>query len=319
MPTRHGNQQGSVSPRRISAKNERSLQAFEDQARVRYAERSAKGYVSMARAFIEWLGPIVLSDVRPQDVQAYQTHVYTLRKKDGTALSLGNQSNRLLAVKLFFRHLVKRGDVLSDPAARVEYPRREQRLPRGILSREEVRKLLAMPDASTPLGLRDRAVLEVFYATGIRAGELAKLKLSDIDTEDRVLRVLLGKGSKDRHVPLTRASVEALEAYLVHGRPHYRKAASSSWLFLAERGGKPYASLLNEIVQRSAIAARIEKHVTCHTLRHSIATHLLKGGADIRHIQILLGHASLHATERYTHVEISDLTKALKRAHPRGR
>ncbi len=303
----------------ILPKSERSLQAFEDQARVRYAERSVKGYVAILRSFLEWLGPVALTDVRPQDVQAYQTHVYTLRKKDGTPLSLSYQVAHLKAVKLFFRYLVKRGDLLSDPSAQVEYPRGEQRLPRGILSREEVQKLLAMPDTSTLVGLRDRAVLEVFYATGIRAGELAKLKLTDIDTEDRVLRVLLGKGGKDRYVPLTKAAVEALEAYLVHGRPHYRKAGSSSWLFLAERGGKPYSALLNETVQRYASAAGIEKHVTCHTLRHSIATHLLKGGADIRHIQVLLGHASLKATVRYTHVEISDLTKALKRAHPRGR
>lgn len=188
-----------------------------------------------------------------------------------------------------------------------------------MLTREEARKLVESPEASSPPGLRDRAILETFYATGLRAGELTRLNCSDVDTEDGVLRVVLGKGSKDRTVPLTRAAAEAIEAYLLHGRPHIRGASASPYLFLALRGGRTYASLLNDVVQAAASRAGIEKHVTCHGLRHSVATHLLKGGSDIRHIQALLGHSSLSATERYTHVEVSDLTKVLRRAHPRGR
>jgi site-specific recombinase XerD len=187
------------------------------------------------------------------------------------------------------------------------------------LTRQEARQLVEAPDTSTPLGLRDRAILETFYGTGIRAGELARLKCTDVDTEDRVLRVVLGKGAKDRNVPLTRAAAEAIEAWLAEGRPRTPGATRSAWLFLACRGGRLYASLLNDVVQEQAKRAGIERHVTCHSLRHSVATHLLKGGADIRHIQALLGHASLQSTERYTHVEISDLSKVLKRAHPRGR
>jgi integrase/recombinase XerD len=242
-----------------------------------------------------------------------------LRQKDGTPYSIPEQHHRIAVVKKLFRFLCRRGYVLSDPSGPVEYPRPEKRLPRGVLARDEARRLVEAPDLSTPLGLRDRAILEVFYGTGIRAGELAKLKTTDVDIEDRILRVLLGKGRKDRNVPLTRAAAEAVERYLVDGRPRIRGAVHSRWLFLALRGGRMYDSLLNNVVQDAAKKAGIEKHVTCHTLRHSCATHLLKGGADIRYIQALLGHACLGSTERYTQVEISDLSKVVRRAHPRGR
>jgi len=324
-PLRDQNQQGSVSSPihgvRATEKTGRIVKLFEDHVLVRYAERTAAGYVRGVRSFLEWLRghAIPLSDVRTADIEAYQAAVSALRKKDGTPYSMDVPVHRLSSVKTLYRFLYQRGYVLTDPSAPVGYPRRELRLPRGILSRDETRKLVEAPDTSTPIGLRDRAVLETFYGTGIRAGELSKLKCADVDTEDRVLRVILGKGSKDRNVPLTRAAAEAVEDYLVHGRPRIRGAAKSSWLFLALRGGRMYPSLLNELVQATARGVGIEKHVTCHMLRHAVATHLLKGGADIRHIQKLLGHRSLASTERYTHVEISDLTKVLKRAHPRGR
>ena len=306
---------------RAAAKTSRLLKLFEDHAHVRFAESTARGYVCGVRCFLDWLRErgIPLVDVRTADIEAYQVDVCALRKKDGTPYSVDLQVQRLSSAKTLFRFLCRRGYVLTDPSAPVVYPRRELRLPRGVLTRQETRKLVEAPDTSTPLGLRDRAILETFYGTGIRAGELAKLKTIDVDTEDKVLRVLLGKGAKDRNVPLTRAAADAIEAYLLHGRPKICGAVKSPWLFLALRGGRAYPDLLNGIVQDAAKKTGLEKHATCHTLRHSVATHLLKGGADIRHIQKLLGHRSLQSTERYTHVEISDLSKVLKRAHPRGR
>ncbi len=128
-----------------------------------------------------------------------------------------------------------------------------------------------------------------------------------------------GKGRKDRNVPLTAAAASAIERYLLEARPKMRGARRSQLLFLAPRGGRLHTSTLNDIVQHHAKKARVKRHVTCHTLRHSVATHLLRGGADIRHIQALLGHASLQSTERYTRVEIQDLQKVIRRAHPRGR
>jgi integrase/recombinase XerD len=311
----------SALPRVRAEKTSRLLKLFEDHALVRFAEGTAKGYVRGVRSFLGWLEgrDVPLVNVRTSDIEAYQANVCALRKKDGTPYSADLQVHRLSSVKTLFRFLYQRGYVLTDPSSPVEYPRREMRLPRGILTREETRKLVEAPDTSVPLGLRDRAILETFYGTGIRAGELAKLKTTDVDTEDKVLRVLLGKGAKDRNVPLTRAAAEAIEVYLLHGRPKIRGAVKSPWLFLALRGGRMYPDLLNGVVQAAGKKTGLEKHATCHTLRHSVATHLLKGGADIRHIQKLLGHRSLQSTERYTHVEISDLSKVLRRAHPRGR
>lgn len=324
-PLRHPNQQGTVSSpvRRVSLarKTEKLLRLFEDHVFVIHAEKTAQGMMRAARLFLFWLEDqgVPLIEARTADLESYQRHVCALRQKDGTPYSIPEQHHRIAVVKTLCRFLVRRGFILSDPSGPVGYPRPEKRLPRSVLARDEARRLMEAPDTGTPLGLRDRAILEVFYGTGIRAGEMAKLKTTDVDSEDRILRVLLGKGQKDRNVPLTRAAAEAVERYLVDGRPKIRGAVRSRFLFLALRGGGMYASLLNDVVQQAAKRAGLDKHVTCHTLRHSCATHLLKGGADIRHIQVLLGHACLSSTERYTHVEISDLSQVVKRAHPRGK
>jgi len=297
------------------------MKLFEDHLFVRYAEKTASGYLRSAQVFLDWLAArgLALVDVRTEDVQAYQMDLFAARKKDGAPYSIADQMQRLAAIKTLFRFLCRRGYLLADPSAPVEYPRREQRLPRGILSRKEARLLVEAPDTRAPLGLRDRAILETLYGTGIRAAELSNLTTSDVDTEDKLLRVVLGKGAKDRNLPLTNAAAEAIEAYLTHGRPRMRGARSSRRLFLALRGGKLHNDGLNQMIGEWARRAGIERHVTCHTLRHTIATHLLKGGADIRHIQVLLGHRSLQSTETYTRVEVSDLGKVLRRAHPRGR
>ncbi len=225
--------------------------------------------------------------------------------------------NQIKAIKCFFRFLYRRGDLLYDPAARLAYPRVEKRLPRTILTPEEVRRIIEAPRIKVRLGLRDRAILETFYATGVRAGEMGRLGPYDVDTAERLLRVVLGKGSKDRNLPLTRAATRAIEAYLTKERPKLAKGCSR--LFLGSRGGPMSRGMLGTVVGHWTREAGIHKRVSCHTFRHSVATHLLKGRADIRHIQVLLGHRSLATTERYTRVEVSDLREVLKRAHPRGR
>ncbi len=153
----------------------------------------------------------------------------------------------------------------------------------------------------------------------MRVSELIGLSLHDVDTEERTLRVVKGKGRKDRVVPLTHAAVEAIEAYLAEGRDELHPRPGVSNLFVTAQGRPMHRTGLCLLVTRWAFKARVKKHVTCHTFRHSVATHLLKGRADIRHIQALLGHASLSTTERYTHVAIEDLRAVVRRAHPRGR
>lgn len=315
-PPRHGNQQGTVS-----AKTSRLLQLYEDELAVRYTERTPPSYLPHVHAFLGWLSArgIELGAARTEDLAAYQSELFALRKKDGRPYAASYQSMRLSVLKSFFRFLARRGFLLHDPSAEIEHPKLDSRLPRTILTKEEARRILEAPDIKTPQGLRDRAILETFYATGIRVSELASLTPCDVDTEERTLRVVLGKGRKDRNVPLTRAAADAIEAYLMKGRPQLVGPRRVRFLFLQDRGGKMDRSTLARIVSHWAKAARVKKHVTPHTFRHSVATHLLKGRADIRHIQALLGHSSLRTTERYTRVEISDLREVIRRAHPRGR
>jgi integrase/recombinase XerD len=305
----------------VSARIARLLKRFEEEALVRYAPRTAAGYLRQVERLLDWLHGrgCDLTQVRTDDLLAYQTSLYAQRKKDGRPFASGSHKNAVMALKSFFHFLYRRGYVLSDPAAAVEYPRIERRLPRVILTRNEALRIIEAANEKTSVGLRDRAILETFYATGIRVSELANLTPDDVDTEERILRVILGKGRKDRNVPLTRAAAEAIERYLVKARAQLVGGKNARFLFLANRGGWMDPSTLNRIVQTWAKKARVKKRVTCHTFRHSVATHLLRGRADIRHIQALLGHASLQTTERYTHVEISDLQDVIRRAHPRGR
>ncbi len=305
----------------MSPKDARLLRLFADELRVRYARGTARNYASRARTLLAWLGErgVELVSVRTEDVLAYQGELYGQRKPDGKPFSGGFQKNQVKAIKCFFRFLYRRGYLVHDSAAAVEYPKLERRLPRTILTREEAKRIVEAPDRKTARGLRDRAILETFYGTGIRVSELAKLTPDDVDTEEGILRVIEGKGRRDRNVPLTRPAGEAIDAYLVGARPALLRRKDVRWLFLANRGGSMDPSTVNRIVQHWTRKAKVKKHVTCHTFRHSVATHLLKGRADIRHIQALLGHRSLATTERYTQVEIQDLKEVVRRAHPRGR
>jgi len=302
-------------------KTRKVLRLYEDHLHVRYAPRTPPAYMAHVDAFLEWLArrELDLLDVKAKDLHAYQTHLYAFRRPSGRPYAAAYQGARLVVLKHLFRFLCRRGFLLHDPAADLELPRLEKRLPRTILTRGEVYKLLAAPDARSPSGLRDRAILETLYGTGIRVTELCNLTPYDVDTEERVLRVVLGKGRRDRNVPLTRAAAAAIESYLVKGRPQLVGPHKLRFIFLQDRGGRMDRSTACRIVRTWAREAGIKKHVTPHTLRHTVATHLLKGGADIRHIQALLGHASLGTTQRYTRVEVSDLKQVIDRAHPRGK
>jgi integrase/recombinase XerD len=297
------------------------LRLYDDELRVRFSERTAVDYLGHASFLLRWLQEkgVGLFEVRPSDLFAFQSALLTLRMRNGKPYSIAFQSRRLSAIKSFFRFLYRRQYMLQDPAAPLQLPRVEKRLPRSILTPLEARRILESVRERTPVALRDRAILETLYATGIRAGELANLTPYDADTEEGVLRVVLGKGRKDRNVPLTRAAAEAIQAYLERARPQLVRATKAPFLFVQARGAKLQRATLARMVRERAAEVGVKKRVTCHTFRHSVATHLLKGRADIRHIQSLLGHASLGTTERYTRVEISDLKQVVRRAHPRGR
>ncbi len=310
---RHGNQQATMS-----AKTKRLLRFYEDELHVRYGERTITEYRSHVKAFSSWLSEqnIELPDVRTEDLQTYQNELLGQKRKDGKPYSLSYHHYRLTVVKSLFRFLYRRGYILHDPSKSLEFKVREKRLPRLILTEKETLDLIDSADEKTPSGLRDRAVLETLYATGIRVTELSNLGLWDVDTEEKMLRVVLGKGRKDRNIPLTTTAAEAIARYLDKGRPGL-VVSNKPYLFLADKGSRLQRAVLSRIVQKYAKKTGIEKRVSCHTIRHSVATHLLRSGADIRYIQMLLGHESLQTTQRYTKVEISDLKRVIERAHPR--
>jgi integrase/recombinase XerD len=304
----------------MSTKTKRLLGRYEEHIRFHCSERTAPDYLAHVRSFLGWISEqgVELLEIRTTDLQSYQNQLLGRKKKDGRPYSLGFQLNRLTAIKSLFRFLYESGYLLHDPASSLELKRKEKRLPRVILTPKETRQLIEAADEQTPAVLRDRAVLEIFYATGIRVSELSNLILADVDIEEKTLRIVFGKGKKDRYVPLTTAAAEAIEAYLELGRHKLVRSKNTPFLLLGDKGGRLHRAVLSRIVQRYAKKAGIKKHVTCHTFRHSVATHLLKGRANIRHIQKLLGHQSLQTTQRYTRVEISDLKKVIARAHPRG-
>ena len=307
----------------MSAKDQGLFRFFEDDARTRFARRTGEHYLADAQLFLGWLQDqgLALKDVRASDVQRYQGELYARRKGDGRPYAAATVALRLIAVKTFFRFLLKRGHLLFDPSSGLELPRTEKKLPRVILTESEAKRIVTAPRGTDPLTLRDRAILETLYGTGIRVNELIHLKPADVDTEERVLRVIAGKGKKDRNVPLTKAAAKAIDVYLALGRPALlERSPAAPWLFVGGRqASKLHRAQLGDVVKAWAKEAGVKKNVSCHTFRHSIATHLLRARADIRQIQALLGHSDLGTTERYTHVAITDLRRVIERAHPRGR
>ena len=219
-------------------------------------------------------------------------------------------------LRSFYRHLRREGILDTDPTANLVSPRRSQKLPH-VLSRGEVTKLLDQPRGTDPSALRDRALLELMYASGLRASEVTGLDVGDVDLEDLVLRAR-GKGSKERLVPVGRAAVDALQRYLARGRPALVGAREETRLFVNFRGGRLTRQGLYKIVRRHALSAGLADRMSPHTLRHTFATHLLAGGCDLRSVQEMLGHADVATTQLYTHLSSERLKDVYFRAHPRA-
>jgi integrase/recombinase XerD len=223
----------------------------------------------------------------------------------------------LSAVRSFHRFLLREGVTEGDPAVGVPRPRLPRSLPRP-LPVDDVGRLLEAPDAASPTGVRDRAILELLYGSGLRISELTGLDVDDIDADEGSLRVL-GKGGKERELPLGSFAREALDAYLTRGRPALATAVTRGALFLNARGGRLSRQSCARLLDRYVRRAGIDRRVTLHTLRHSFATHLLEGGADVRVVQELLGHASVATTQIYTLVTSQHLREVYETSHPRAR
>jgi integrase/recombinase XerD len=298
------------------------LVGFLDELRSRHSSPSYVGQAEQVlSAFLSHLNAKGIDDVRAvkgEDVAAWLRELRGRTTRQGAPLSLRSQHDYLAVVRVFFAALVKRGRLFADPVGElcVKKPRG---LPRAVLSEAEARRLVQAPLASARLGARDRAILETLYATGIRASECAGLELSDLDLGAEELLVRDGKGRKDRLVPLVGRARKAIARYLQDSRRELLKDPRETTLFLSRSGRRLGVPGLRQIVRTAAGAARIGQAVTTHALRHTCATELVRGGADIRHVQELLGHRSVETTAVYTRVAVEDLRRVMARCHPRGR
>jgi integrase/recombinase XerD len=239
------------------------------------------------------------------------------REEARTAVSAATLRRKAACLRSFYRHLRREGAIAHDPTAELRGPRRTQRLP-VALTRGEVTRLLGGPRGREPLALRDRALLELMYACGLRASEATGMELSDIDLEEGVLRAR-GKGAKERIVPVGSSAISATRSYLQRGRPALVGVQVQSRLLVNARGGGLTRQGLYKIVQGHARRAGLERKMSPHTLRHTFATHLLAGGCDLRSLQEMLGHADLATTQVYTHLSAERLKDVYFDAHPRAR
>jgi integrase/recombinase XerD len=231
-------------------------------------------------------------------------------------LSRRSLARNISAIRTFFKFLVLEGVIQENPARFLEVPKVSKTLP-GILNEHEIELLLNQPSASTPIGIRDKAMIELLYATGVRVSELVHLKISDVDLNVGYIKVK-GKGAKERFVPIGEKAVSVLKEYIEKARSKFDKKRGSPYLFLNNRG-KPFSRQgFWKMLKSYAKKAGIKKRITPHIIRHSFATHLIKNGADLRSVQMMLGHSDISTTQIYTHIDRSYLKEVYNRCHPRA-
>ena len=284
-----------------------------------YSPRTVRMRDFYLNAFAAWLeerGVTRPTDVTKPMLERYQRHLFHQRKVDGKPLSFSFQHQHLCALRGFFRWAARQNRILYNPASELEPPRRVRRLPRHVLTVSEVEQVLAQPDVTDPLGLRDRAMLETLYSTGMRRSELCGLTLVDLDSERGTVLIRQGKGQRDRMVPIGERAIAWVDRYLAEVRPHLVVEPDPGVLFLASTGEAVGPDWLSRITHRYVDRAALGKQGSCHLLRHTMATLMLEGGADVRYIQEMLGHARLETTEVYTHVAIRQLKAVHTATHP---
>lgn len=271
------------------------------------------------RRFIVWCderGITQPSDLTRPMLERYQRHVHQYRRMNGAPLSVTAQLGLLRAVTAWFRFLVRQQYLLYNPAADLELPKKPQTLPKTILSVQQVEDILNQAEVSTLLGVRNRTIMEVFYSTGIRRLELIGLKLYDVDVVRGMLMVRQGKGRKDRYLPVGERACAWIDKYLLEVRPELITGHDDQTLFLDDFGRPMTVRFLGDLMRRHVEAIGISTPGACHLFRHAMATHMLENGADIRYIQVMLGHANLETTQIYTRVSITKLKEVHAATHP---
>ena len=292
-----------------------------------FSERTVETYCSYTKqflSFIEEYYPRItsLEKITKDIVLDYQNYLTNYKNDKGESLANKTQSLKLRALKKFFFFLIKQDLILKDPTTIISFPKEEERLTRNILSEKEVFELLDNTKLRDPIGIRNRAILELFYACGIRTSELCNLKVHDVDLKEQTVIIVKGKGNKSRLLPIGQYATYYLQQYLEKARKYMLKGKMNDpgYLFLSQRGNPFNKSTINKTVMKTVCRnINLKKSISCYSMRHAVATHLLRNKVDIMYIAQLLGHSSLKTTQKYLHVEISDLKKMHSLYHPRER
>ena len=299
------------------------MKAWLDSMRVRgHSERtvwSGEWSVSDFIVFCQERDILLARDVTKPVIERYQKTLFYARKEDGSPLTLSTQAARLSYLKQYFKWLLRENHLLGNPASGIELPKVEKRLPKHILTDAEAEAILMQPDLTMPLGIRDRALLETLYSTGVRRSELGRLRLQDLDLERGTVIVRQGKGRKDRLIPIGARALAWLDRYVREVRPGYVVEPDDGRLFLSHWGGPLSPNNLCSFVSRHVHASGLTHAGGCHLFRHAMATLMLENGADIRFIQAMLGHVKLTTTEIYTHISIKKLKEIHTATHPSER
>ena len=281
------------------------------------SENTLSAYRTDLKNFVTWLMQVSDDLLSEQLIKADRNLIVSyLSELEKREISPRSRARLLSSLRLFYAYLLREKKIEVDPVALIDAPKLGRSLPK-TLTEEDVESLLMAPDTSTLLGLRDRVLFEVLYATGLRVSELVGLQLMQINLQQGVLRVT-GKGNKERLVPLGEEAVNWLEKYLLHTRTDLLKGQVTDALFVTRRGAEMTRQAFWYLIKRYAFQAEIASEISPHTLRHAFATHLLNHGADLRVVQMLLGHSDLSTTQIYTHVANERLKSLHSQHHPRG-
>ncbi len=296
---------------------------FLDWMRVtNYSERTIENRESYINMFIRWAqdrGITRPTEVTKPILERYQKYLYLQRKKDGQPMSFRSQRTRLEPLRAYFKWLCRNNHILYNPASEMELPRQERRLPKHVLTQREAETVINVPNVDTTVGLRDRAILETFYSTGMRRMELINLKLYDLDLERGTVMIRQGKGKKDRMIPIGERASIWVDKYVTESRPELVTEPDDGTVFLTSYSEAFTPDSLTQLVRNYIEASKIGKQGACHLFRHTMATLMLEHGADIRFIQQMLGHVKLDTTQIYTQVSIKKLKEIHTYTHPGAR
>lgn len=286
-----------------------------------FSQETNRRHDSNIRRFVHWCEERGLDDPRNVTkpiLEQYKKHLYYHRKTNGEPMSVNGQITILGSLKTWFKWLTRENHLLYNPASELEVPKKNQQLPRHLLSIDDIKTLMNVPDVTEAEGQRDRALLELLYGCGLRRSECARLRLHDLDLRRQTVFIRLGKGGKDRLLPLGESASQWLEKYVLDARLALLHSMDDGQLFVTDYGEAFTGDSVGRLVKRLLKKAGLEVIGSAHLLRHAMATHMLENGADLRYIQVMLGHSDISSTQVYTRVSVEKLRDIHKATHPAG-